>query len=69
MQALNGFTLLIFNGAFSGKPVNTDAVSAIINAVDCPVQLGGGIRSMKTIARWLEAGVQRVILHGSAQTT
>ena len=50
------------NGAFSGKPVNTDAVSAIINAVDCPVQLGGGIRSMKTIARWLEAGVQRVIL-------
>ena len=50
------------NGAFSGKPVNTDAVSAIINAVDCPVQLGGGIRSMNTIARWLEAGVQRVIL-------
>ncbi len=50
------------NGAFSGKPVNTDAVSAIINAVDCPVQLGGGIRSMKTVARWLEAGVQRVIL-------
>ena len=50
------------NGAFSGKPINTEAVSAIINAVDCAVQLGGGIRSMETISRWLEAGVQRVIL-------
>jgi len=54
------------NGAFAGKPVNADAVAAIVGAVDLPVQLGGGIRSMDTIARWLETGVQRVILGTAA---
>ena len=54
------------NGAFAGKPVNADAVTAIVGAVDLPVQLGGGIRSMDTIARWLETGVQRVILGTAA---
>ena len=54
------------NGAFAGKPVNAEAVAAITAAVDLPVQLGGGIRSMDTIARWLEAGVQRVILGTAA---
>ena len=54
------------NGAFAGKPVNAEAVAAIAAAVDLPVQLGGGIRSMDTIARWLEAGVQRVILGTTA---
>lgn len=54
------------NGAFAGKPVNADAVAAIVSAVDLPVQLGGGIRSMDTIARWLETGVQRVILGTAA---
>lgn len=54
------------NGAFAGKPVNAEAVAAIAAAVDLPVQLGGGIRSMDTIARWLEAGVQRVILGTAA---
>ena len=54
------------NGAFAGKPVNAEAVAAIAAAVDLPVQLGGGIRSMDTITRWLEAGVQRVILGTAA---
>ena len=54
------------NGAFAGKPVNAEAVAAIAATVDLPVQLGGGIRSMDTIARWLEAGVQRVILGTAA---
>ncbi len=54
------------NGAFAGKPVNADAVAAIVGTVDLPVQLGGGIRSMDTIARWLETGVQRVILGTAA---
>lgn len=50
------------NGAFEGKPVNSAAVESIIKAVDIPVQLGGGIRSLETIEHWLEAGVSRVIL-------
>ena len=37
------------NGAFSGRPVNEDAVSGILDRIDIPVQLGGGIRDMQTI--------------------
>ncbi len=50
------------DGAFSGKSVNHDAVRAIIGATDVPVQLGGGIRSIEQIDRWLQEGVSRVIL-------
>ncbi len=50
------------NGAFAGKPVNAGAVEAILSAVDVPVQLGGGIRDIRTIETWLEKGVRRVIL-------
>ncbi len=50
------------NGAFAGRPVNGDAVGAILGAVDIPVQLGGGIRDSATIAHWLETGVERVVL-------
>jgi len=50
------------NGAFAGKPVNAEAVDAILKAVSVPVQLGGGIRDMATIERWLEQGIRRVIL-------
>jgi len=54
------------NGAFAGAPVNSEAVAAIIDAVDLPVQLGGGIRDMDTIEYWLNAGVRRVILGTAA---
>jgi phosphoribosylformimino-5-aminoimidazole carboxamide ribotide isomerase len=53
------------NGAFAGKPVNAEAVRAILKAVKIPVQLGGGIRDLAGIEAWLNAGVTRVIL-GSA---
>jgi phosphoribosylformimino-5-aminoimidazole carboxamide ribotide isomerase len=54
------------NGAFAGKPVNAAAVRAILMAVDIPVQLGGGIRDLATIERWLADGVRRVILGTAA---
>ena len=54
------------NGAFAGKPVNADAVRAILANTTRPVQLGGGIRDMAGIAAWLEAGVTRVILGSAA---
>ena len=58
-QALH---LVDLNGAFAGAPVNGEAVRAVLKAVDVPVQLGGGIRSVQTIERWLDLGVARVIL-------
>jgi phosphoribosylformimino-5-aminoimidazole carboxamide ribotide isomerase len=54
------------NGAFAGRPVNTEAVTSILAAVDLPVQLGGGIRDMAGIESWLAAGVRRVILGSAA---
>ena len=50
------------NGAFAGRPVNADAVSAILGATDLPVQLGGGIRDLQTIQRWMDRGIARVVL-------
>jgi phosphoribosylformimino-5-aminoimidazole carboxamide ribotide isomerase len=50
------------NGAVEGKAVNAAAVEAILEAVSVPVQLGGGVRSLDDIERWIEAGVSRVIL-------
>jgi phosphoribosylformimino-5-aminoimidazole carboxamide ribotide isomerase len=50
------------NGAVQGAAVNAAAVEAILEAVSLPVQLGGGIRSLADIERWIEAGVSRIIL-------
>ena len=50
------------NGAVTGRPFNEDAVAGILDAIDIPVQLGGGIRDLETITFWLECGVRRVIL-------
>jgi phosphoribosylformimino-5-aminoimidazole carboxamide ribotide isomerase len=54
--------LVDLNGAFAGEPVNGAAVEAILGAIDVPAQLGGGIRDMATIERWLAKGLARVIL-------
>ena len=54
--------LVDLNGAIEGRPVNGAAVSAILAAVDIPVQLGGGIRNEETALTWLEAGIHRVII-------
>jgi phosphoribosylformimino-5-aminoimidazole carboxamide ribotide isomerase len=54
--------LVDLNGAFAGTPVNGAAVEAILAAITVPAQLGGGIRDMATIARWLDRGLARVIL-------
>jgi phosphoribosylformimino-5-aminoimidazole carboxamide ribotide isomerase len=54
------------NGAFAGRSVNTQAVEAILANATVPVQLGGGIRDMAAIERWLAAGVSRVILGSAA---
>jgi phosphoribosylformimino-5-aminoimidazole carboxamide ribotide isomerase len=54
------------NGAFDGMSVNHNAVAAILDATRAPVQLGGGIRDMGQVERWLDAGIARVILGTAA---
>ncbi len=54
--------LVDLNGAFAGEPVNSAPVEAILNQGKVPAQLGGGIRDMATIERWISKGLARVIL-------
>jgi phosphoribosylformimino-5-aminoimidazole carboxamide ribotide isomerase len=54
------------DGARSGAQANAAAVEAILDAVDVPVELGGGIRSLEAVERWLSAGVDRVYLGTAA---
>jgi phosphoribosylformimino-5-aminoimidazole carboxamide ribotide isomerase len=54
------------DGAFAGKPMNAHAVEAMLSAVSMPVQLGGGIRDLKTVEAWLAKGVARVIIGTAA---
>ena len=54
------------DGAFAGKPMNALAVEAMLKAVTMPVQLGGGIRDLKTVEAWLGKGIARVIIGTAA---
>ncbi len=63
--------LVDLNGAFAGKPVNGQAIREIVDAVggEIPVQLGGGIRDLDTIARYLDDGVRYIIIGTAAVKT
>jgi phosphoribosylformimino-5-aminoimidazole carboxamide ribotide isomerase len=50
------------DGAFEKSPQNLDAVKSIVNTVDTPIQLGGGIRNEQTVKSLLDMGVKRVII-------
>jgi phosphoribosylformimino-5-aminoimidazole carboxamide ribotide isomerase len=65
-QGFEWLHVVDLNGAFEGKPVNGKAVEAIFDAIHIPIQLGGGIRDLATIADWLEKGINRVILGTAA---
>ena len=54
------------DGAFAGKPVNAEAVEAMLKTITMPVQLGGGIRDLNTVEAWLEKGITRVIIGTAA---
>lgn len=61
-QGFEWLHVVDLNGAFAGESVNGAAVEAILKATKNPVQLGGGIRTLKHIESWLDKGLHRVIL-------
>jgi len=65
-QGFEWLHVVDLDGAFAGKPMNASAVRDILDRVSIPVQLGGGIRDMKTVDGWLRAGVARVIIGTAA---
>jgi phosphoribosylformimino-5-aminoimidazole carboxamide ribotide isomerase len=54
--------LVDLDGAKAGRPINVEVVRAILATVRVPCQLGGGVRDESTIAAWLDAGLDRVIV-------
>jgi len=65
-QGFEYLHIVDLDGAFAGKPVNAAAVDRILESVSIPVQLGGGVRDMKTTEGWLSKGVTRVIIGTAA---
>ncbi len=65
-QGFEWLHVVDLDGAFAGKPMNAGAVEAILEAVKIPVQLGGGIRDLTTVERWLEKNVARIIIGTAA---
>ena len=58
--------LVDLDGAATGQPAHLEIISAIVAALDIPVQVGGGIRTADTARAWLEAGVDRVVIGTAA---
>ena len=65
-QGFSWLHLVDLDGAFAGRPMNAAAVEAILARITVPVQLGGGIRDMKTVEGWLSRGVRRIIIGTAA---
>ena len=65
-QGATRLHLVDLDAAKAGHPVNVEAVTAILEAVDIPCQLGGGLRDDKAITRWLDLGLDRGIVGTAA---
>jgi phosphoribosylformimino-5-aminoimidazole carboxamide ribotide isomerase len=65
-QGFSWVHVVDLDGAFAGAPKNASAVDAILARVSIPVQLGGGIREMRTLEGWIEKGVSRAIIGTAA---
>lgn len=65
-QGAKRLHLVDLDGAKAGQPVNTAAIQAIVRALDIPVQLGGGLRTLSAVEAALQTGVQRVIVGTAA---
>jgi phosphoribosylformimino-5-aminoimidazole carboxamide ribotide isomerase len=70
-QGARRLHLVDLNGAFAGKPKNEEAVKAVVKAVgeEIPIQLGGGIRDLDTVERYLDDGITYIIIGTQAVKT
>jgi len=54
------------DGALTGETVNLDIVKEIVNKFDLKIEIGGGIRNFESVQRYINAGVEKVILGSAA---
>ncbi len=65
----NGFKnlhIVDLDGALTGEPINIDIIHAIIGKFDLKIEIGGGVRNFETIQKYVDAGVEKVILGSAA---
>ncbi len=65
-QGAHRLHVVDLDGAIQSKPVHLDVISAIVRALDIPIQVGGGIRDIAAADAWLGVGVDRVVIGTAA---
>lgn len=65
-QGFSWLHVVDIDGAAAGRPVNATTIERIVAAVKIPAQIGGGVRSLPAIEKWLDLGARRVVLGTSA---
>ena len=65
----NGFKnlhIVDLDGALTGEPINIDIIQDIVGKFDLKIEIGGGVRNFETIQKYIDAGVEKVILGSAA---
>jgi len=65
-NGFNNIHIVDIDGALHGRPVNSIIIKEIIKKVKSKIQIGGGIRTIDDISRWIEIGIDRVVLGTAA---
>jgi len=65
-NGFNNIHIVDIDGALHGRPVNSILIKEIITKVKAKIQIGGGIRTIDDISRWIEMGIDRVVLGTAA---
>ena len=65
-NGFNNIHIVDIDGALHGRPVNSILIKEIIKKVKSKIQIGGGIRTIEDISRWIELGIDRVVMGTAA---
>ena len=65
-NGFNNIHIVDIDGALHGRPVNSILIKEIIKKVKAKIQIGGGIRTIDDINRWIEIGIDRVVMGTAA---
>jgi len=65
-NGFNNIHIVDIDGALHGRPVNSTTINEIVKKVKSKIQIGGGIRTIDDISRWIEMGVDKVVMGTAA---
>ena len=65
-NGFNNIHIVDIDGALHGRPVNSITIKEIVKKVKSKIQIGGGIRTIDDISRWIEIGIDRIVMGTAA---